>query len=99
MSSDPYVNKPDSVSDAGQWHEISFRISIDRPCDWDKVNLREWAQTVGKLTTLRMAETIPESKTDKGGLIKTFLTDIQVEALYFVTDTLLHELIDDDSEE
>lgn len=96
---DPYSKKPKLISAPNDWHEISFQISIDRACDWDKVDLQRWASTVGKLTTLMMAQTMEETDENAGTLIKTLLLNLQVDRLKFVTDDLLHELIDDDSED
>lgn len=94
--SDPYSNKPSSVSDPSQWHEISFQISVDAPVDWEKVDLRKWAHTVARYTALAMAEShLSEDEQKAMEVVKTLLMNVKVERVSFINDEALHNLIDE----
>jgi hypothetical protein len=92
--SDPYGNKPQTQSDANDWHELSFQISIDQPVDWDEVDLRKWAHSVAKYTALMMAKSTL-GEVDEPELIKTLIMGIKVARVSFVTDDELHSMIDE----
>lgn len=94
--SDPYGNKPDVKSDPNIWHELSFQISVDVEVDWDKVDLRKWAQNVAKYTALMMAKSTVE-ETDDPEVIKTLIMGVKVARISFVDDEGLHNMIDQES--
>lgn len=93
---DPYGNKPDVKSEANAWHELSFQISIDQDVDWDEVDLRKWAHTVARFTALVMAKsTLDVDALEDPEVIKTLIMGIKVSRLSLVTDSELHDLIDE----
>lgn len=92
--SDPYGNKPQTQSDANDWHELSFQISIDVPVDWDNINLRKWAHSVARYTALMMAKSTL-GEVDEPEHIKTLIMGIKVARVSFVTDDELHSMIDE----
>ncbi len=91
--SSTYGNKPSGLSEPSEWHEISFQISIDRPVDWDEVDMRKWAHVVARYTALTMAKTL-EDEDDKE-IIKTLLLGLKVDRINLVTDDALHGIIDE----
>ncbi len=94
--SDPYGNKPSAESEANQWHEMSFQISIDQSVDWDKVDLRKWVHTVARYTALVMAKSTVESEDiEDPEVIKTLIMATKVSRISFVTDDELHNMIDE----
>lgn len=97
MSNSPYNNKPNSISQPNDWHELSFQISIDHGVDWDEVDLRKWAQTVARFTALVMAKTTVDEEliAEDPEIIKTLIMGIKVKRISFVTDNELHHLIDE----
>lgn len=96
MSDTPYGRKPNTVSEPNEWHQLSFKISIDQAVDWDEVDLRKWAQTVAKYTALLMAKsTLDADEFTDVDVIKTLILGVKAERVKFVTDTELHNLIDD----
>lgn len=101
MSSNPYGDKPSLISDANQWHELSFQISIDRTVDWDKVDLRKWVTSVAKFTALLMAKSmITDDDIDEDTeVIKTLIMAVKASRISFVTDDELHSMIDEFGDE
>lgn len=96
--SNVYGNKPSSISEPSQWHEISFQISIDRPVDWDEVDMRKWAHTVARFTALVMARSLEDDSAedeDSEEVIKTLLLGLKVDRINLVTDDALHGIIDE----
>lgn len=97
--SSTYGNKPSSISDPSQWHEISFQISIDRPVDWDEVDMRKWAHVVARYTALTMARSLEsddeKEDDDEEEIIKTLLLGLRVDRINLVTDDALHGIIDE----
>lgn len=94
--SDPYQRKPNTISEPNEWHEFSFQVSIDRPVNWDNVDLRKWGRTVARFSALLMAESyksedFPEADKD---LIKALLMNLKVSRISLATDEELHSLID-----
>lgn len=96
--SDPYGDKPSLLSEANQWHELSFHISIDQAVDWDKVDLRKWAQSIAKYTALLMAKTTVDED-DEPDVIKTLIMGVKAARISFVTDDELHNMIDEFGED
>ncbi len=96
--SDPYGHKPTMNSEPNQWHELSFQISIDQGVDWDKVDLRKWAQNVARYTALLMAKSTIETADDPE-VIKTLIMGVKVDRISFVTDDELHSMIDEFGED
>ncbi len=97
---DPYVNKPQIVSEPNDWHELTFQISIDQAVDWDDFDLKKWAHTVARYTALVMAKTtVDTAELEDPEVIKTLIMGIKVDRVRFVTDDGLHELIDNFEEE
>lgn len=92
--SDPYGNKPDLNSDPNVWHELSFQISVDVEVDWEKVDLRKWAQNVARYTALLMAKSTVE-ETEDPEVIKTLIMGVKASRISFVTDDDLHSMIDE----
>ncbi len=93
--SDPYARRPSSVSEAHQWHEIKFNISIDHKVDWDEVDLRKWAHNVARYTALMMGKsTITKEEFEEIETIKTYLLNLEVSRISLATDDELHSLID-----
>lgn len=95
MSEGPYNNKPRIRSEPNEWHELSFQISIDQPCDWDNVDLRKWSHMVAKYTALMMAVSTDEVDEDAGETIKTLVQGVKVDRIKLVSDESLHEMIDE----
>ncbi len=93
MMSNPYGKKPDSISAPSEWHELSFQLSIDKPVDWDNVDLRKWSHTVARFTALMMSKSLEENEEDSD-VIKTLIMGVKVNRISFVTDDELHDLID-----
>lgn len=95
MMSDPYGRKPRTESDPHEWHEFKFRMSIDKPVDWDNVDLRRWAQTISKYTALVMGKSgLSEEELASTEMIKATLMDLRVSRITLVTDDELHDMID-----
>ena len=96
MMSNPYGRKPDSNSAASEWHELSFQLSIDKPVDWDNVDLRKWSHTVARFTALMMSKSLEENEGQDGedDTIKTLIMGVKVHRISFVTDDELHDMID-----
>lgn len=92
-----YKNHPSEISEPNDWHEISFRISVDTEVDWDKVDLRQWAHTVAKFTASKMASSgLPPMDEDTATqIVKTLIMNVKVERISFVDDESLHNLIDE----
>ena len=93
--SNPYGGKPDTNSEASEWHELSFQLSIDKPVDWDNVDLRKWSHTVARFTALMMARSTEENEDmESSDVIKTLIMGVRVKRISFVTDDELHDMID-----
>lgn len=92
---DPYSNKPRTRSEPNEWHELSFQLSIDRPVDWDNVDLKKWAQLVAKYTAMLMAVSTDETDAKKEEVIKTLILGIKVDRIKLVSDDSLHTMIDE----
>ena len=97
--SNPYGNKPSTSSDANQWHELSFQISIDQEVDWSKVDLRKWAQNVARYTALIMAKSTIDEPEENAEVIKTLIMGVKVDRISFVDDEGLHSMIDEFGED
>lgn len=96
MTSDPYGDKPKSVSAPGDWHEIRFQISIDKATDWDKVEVKKWVHNIARYTALHMARSTVDAETlnEEQDPIKTVLLGLKIERIKFATDDELHNMID-----
>lgn len=94
----PYDHKPETLSAPGDWHEITFRISVDTPADWSNIDLSVWAASVCRYTALKMVASAltPDEIRAIEAPVESVLLGIQVKRLEFVTDDLLHELIDEE---
>lgn len=96
--SDPYQNKPKTLSEANDWHELSFQISIDEPVDWDKVDLRKWAHNVAKYTALVLAKSTVDTDAidpENQESIKTLIMAIRASRVTFLDDATLHKMIEE----
>jgi len=92
--SDPYQNKPKLQSEANQWHEMSFQISVDQPVDWQNVDLRKWASLVGKYTAALLAKST-ETKDNEYETVRALFLNVKVDRVTFVDDEGLHNMIDE----
>lgn len=93
--SSAYGRKPQAPSEANQWHEIKFMISIDHPVDWDNIDLRKWAQTVSRFTALVMGKSsLSEEELEQVETIKAYLMNLRVSRVALATDDELHSMID-----
>jgi len=94
----PYDRKPETLSGPGDWHQISFRISADTAADWDKIDMEAWAASVCRYTVIKMVASAhtPDEIREMEGPIESVLLGLEVKRLEFVTDNLLHELIDEE---
>lgn len=90
---DPYENKPRTLSEPDEWHEISFQISVDHPVDWDKYDLKKWSALVAKYTAMLMAETTEDSDSD--AKVKACIREVKVDRIRLVSDDSLHQMIDE----
>lgn len=87
-------DKPDNESPPHQWHEFTFKLSIDRAVDWDKFDIEYWSKAVAKYSAQLMAKT-DESLTDEQlTIVKASLIDVEVSKLDLVTDDELNNMID-----
>lgn len=80
--------KPDSLSVPGEWHEFTFRISVDAPVDWNKFSEYGWAATIGKYTAWKMAMTgLTDEEIKNAGEISSLIMSLKIERVEsFVTD-------------
>lgn len=93
--SEPYGEFPDALSEANDWHKFTFMISIDQPVDWNKVDLRRWAQMMAKYTAIIMGSAgLTEEEIRDLESIKTLMMDVKVSRVTLATDDQLHNLID-----
>lgn len=99
MTDKPYGNKPKAQSEANSWHEFRFKISIDRAVDWDKVDLRRWAQHVARYTAIHMAASDKTEEIAADDVVRTLLMNLSVSRITMATDEELHNLIDEFEEE
>ncbi len=97
---DPYSSKPRTTSDPGDWHELSFQLSVDASVDWANVDLRKWSHTVAKYTALMLAESAhTDEELESFGTLKTLIMGVKVDRVHFINDESLHSMIDEFGEE
>lgn len=87
--------KPETHSTAHQWHEFSFKLSIDRDVDWDSFDVAHWARVVARFTSHLMAKTDSTISEDELTVVRASLMNAQVSQVDLITDDGLHSLIDE----
>lgn len=99
--SDPYQNKPRTLSEPNEWHEMTFQISIDQSINWDNVDLRRWAHSVAKYTSLMLAKSDNPDLESEDAIetIKTLIMGIRVDRVSLVNDESLYRMIDEFEDE
>lgn len=86
--------KPET-SEANQWHEFSFKLSIDRDVDWENFDLTRWSRTVARFTAHLMAKTDENLSEDEVTLVRASLINVAVHQVDLVSDDELHGMIDE----
>lgn len=92
-------DKPETASDAHEWHEFTFRLSIDRDVDWDDFDIVMWSKAVARYTAQLMAKTDPEITAEQLTVVRASLIDVEINKLQLVTDDDLNKMIDTFGEE
>lgn len=97
-TSDPYQDKPENRSEAGDWHEFTFRFSVDAEVDWDRMDMKAWAAAVCRYTALKMVASAMTSDEIEAieGPVQSLITNLKVHKLEynFVTDDELNKFLD-----